>query len=156
MFNIRLNNVTDVVTSNKTSFNMFCENAQKGNYLTLLPKTSKKGEAYFWVTAIEKGNGTSEFKLAVNQPILDAVMTYIFGGKLTNVDVINPDEDLDTFSKEWSNFALELHKAELSKGKTMNRTFLTKGLKISSFYKKGVIVYEPNKNLELKTYIQVA
>lgn len=154
MIHFEFNKVADEATSNKPAFDLFCQKAEKKVYMTLVPKTSKKGEAYFWITATEKGCDTIEFKLSINQSILDVVMTYIFSGKLINVDSINADEGLDTFSNECTNFALELYKSELANGKTMSRTFLTRGLKISSFYKHGVIVYEPNKNTELKSYIQ--
>jgi hypothetical protein len=137
--------------SNQPSLERLAELASKGYYFVLQPKTKRTGEAYFWVTATKQGEDREEFSLYVNEKILSVIVAILFG-KSINVSEINAD-DLEEFNNQLSNFEYELFVSEKSQGRTMKKTYTTNGQVFSSYYKRGVIMYKPYLNPELKAYI---
>ena len=78
--------------------------------------------------------------------------TVILTGKIANILGINAD-NLEDFNKRIQNFEYVLFTAEKAQGRTMNKTYTTNGQRFSSYYKKGVIIYMPYLNPELKAHL---
>lgn len=137
--------------SNRPSLEMFSKLFASGYYFTIQPKTSRNGEAYLWITATKQGEDREEFSLYVNEGILNYVIS-ILAGHISDTSQINAD-DLDSFTEKVKNLELDLYMAEKAQGKTMKKTYTASGQTITSYYKKGVIVYKPYRNPELKAYL---
>lgn len=137
--------------SNRSSLEMFSKLSASGYYFTIQPKTSRNGEAYLWITATKQGEDREEFSLYVNEGILNYVIS-ILAGHISDTSQINAD-DLESFTEKVKNLELDLYMAEKAQGKTMKKTHTTSGQTITSYYKKGVIVYKPYRNPELKAYL---
>jgi hypothetical protein len=125
--------------------------ATKGYYWILQPKTSRTGNAYLWIEATKRGEDREEFALYVNDEILNVVVA-ILTEKPVNISGINAN-DLDNFNQRIKNFEYELFMAEKAQGRTMKKTYTTNGQRFSSYYKKGVIIYKPYLNPELKAHV---
>jgi len=136
---------------NLPSLKLLDELAQKGYKFTVQPKTSRNGICYFWIYATLKGEDREEFSLYVNNEILPIFLAILLGQQV-DISGINAN-DLDTFNAEVQNFELEMYKAERAQGKSMRKTHTVTGQTFSSSYPKGVIVYKPYLNPELKKFI---
>lgn len=137
--------------SNEPAFNRTYELSAKGFYLTAQPKNSRRGEAYLWIVATKQGEDREEFALYVNNEVLTAFMS-ILVGKTVDISNVNAN-DLSNFNENVSNLEYELFIAEKAQGRTMKKTYTTNGQVFSSYYKRGVIVYRPYLNPELKAYL---
>lgn len=139
---------------NQIALELFDKLSKNGYYMYLQPRISKNGEAYIWVGATKKDEDREEFSLYVNEKILDVIISVLVDRSYSITD-INAN-DLESFNEKVNVFELELYLAEKAQGKTMKKTHTTYGLTISSFYKKGVIIYRPYSNPEFKAYLNKA
>lgn len=150
--NINLSNVEESERlSNQPSLEMFDRLIKNGYYFMIQPKTNSKREAYMWVIATKKGEDRESFSLYVNDQILNYVITSLTGRECT-ISGINAD-GLKDFNDKVKNLEFELYLAEKAQGKTMNNTHTTTGQTVSSYYKKGIIIYKPYRNPELKAHL---
>lgn len=138
--------------SNRPSLEMFSRLSTNGYYFSIQPKNSKRGESYLWIIATKKEEDREEFSLYVNEGILNYVI-FILTGHYSDSSQINADDDLESFNEKVKNLELVLYMAEKAQSKTMKKTYTASGQTISSYYKKGVIVYKPYRNPELKAYL---
>jgi len=152
VLNIDLSKVEESeVLSNKPSLERLTILFSKGYYLAMQPKVSQKGEAYLWIIATKQAEDREEFSLRVNEEVLNYVIT-ILTGRDSDISKIDAD-NLNSFNEVVKNFELDLYKAEKAQGKTMKNTYTTSGMTVTSYYKRGVIVYKPYRNPELKAYL---
>ena len=150
-FNGVVNAENSVRMSNQPALERFIDLAANGYYLMLQPKNKRTREAYLWVTATKQGEDRVEFSLYINEEILNVVVS-ILVGKIIGISEINAD-DLEEFNSRITNFEYTLFIAERAQGRTMKKTYTTNGQKFSSYYKRGVIIYMPYLNPELKAYL---
>ncbi|NDW09333.1 hypothetical protein [Dysgonomonas sp. 520] len=143
--------VEEIKISNQPALERFAKLAQSGYYFFLQPRTNKQGKSYFWVKATKQGTDRIEFSLQVNDGILNVIVA-VLRGKSADISAINAN-DLESFNKQMTNFEYVLFINEKSQGKTMNMTYTTNGQMFSSYYKRGVIIYKPYLNPELKAYV---
>lgn len=153
VLNIDLSKVEESeVLSNKPSLEKLANLFSKGYYLTMQPRNNRNtGEAYLWIIATKQAEDREAFSLRVNQEILNYVIT-ILTGRDSDISKVDAD-NLDSFNEVVKNFELELYMAEKAQGKTMKNTYTTSGMTVTSYYKRGVIVYKPYRNPELKMYL---
>lgn len=147
-------NEVDEVKSrdNQLSLDLLSSLSTKGYKIMAQPKNNRKtGEAYLWITATKQGEDREEFALYVNDEILN-VFVAILIGKTVDVSKIDAN-DLDDFNNRITNFEFVLFVSEKAQGKTMKKTYTTNGQMYSSYYKKGLIIYKPYLNPELKAYV---
>ena len=137
--------------SNRPSLEMVNKLFVNGYYFTIQPRTSRNGDPYLWIIATKQGEDREEFSLRVNEVILNFIIATLTG-HISDASQINAD-DLDSFTEKVKNLELDLYMAEKAQGKTMKKTHTTSGQTITSYYKKGVIVYKPYRNPELKAYL---
>ena len=137
--------------SNQPSLEMFDRLIKNGYYFMMQPKTNSKGEAYLWIIATKKGEDRESFSLYVNDQILNYVITSLTERECA-ISGINAD-GLKEFNKKVKNFEFELYLAEKAQGKTMSNTHTTTGQTVSSHYKRGVIIFKPYRNPELKAHL---
>ena len=137
--------------SNRPALERVYELADNGYYLVMQPKTSRRNEAYLWIKATKQGEDREEFALYVNDEILKAVIAVLFG-KTADISGIKAD-DLKDFNQRITNLEYALYLNEKAQGRTMKKTYTTTGQTFSSYYKKGVIIYKPYLNPELKAYL---
>jgi hypothetical protein len=150
--NFDLSGVDSTATmSNQLALERTAQLANNGYYFTMQPKTSRNGESYMWIIATKRGEDREEFSLRANNEVLGIIIAVLVG-KSINISGINAD-DLTDFNKNVKNFELELYMNEKEQGRTMKRTYSPTGQTLSSYYKKGVIVYKPYLNPEFKAYI---
>lgn len=142
---------TIVYRNNQPILELIAKLANKGYYFMVQPKNNRKGEAYLWVTATKQGEDREEFALYINDEVLNEVVT-ILTGKSADISNVNAN-DLEDFNKRVSNFEYVLFTAEKAQGRTMKKTYTTNGQMFSSYYKRGVIIYKPYLNPELKAYL---
>lgn len=143
-------NVESVAISNKRSFERFQKLCNAEYYFRLYPYTHQHTkEAYFWIFAVKAKAPSFDFKLLVNEDLLNVVMGYISTGSLIDTTSIDPDDNED-FNNEFENFALELHKGEIAKGQKKVRHFSNISY---SKYDYGMIIYKTEENEELRDFI---
>lgn len=137
---------------NQSKLDLFIRLSEKGFKFMIEPKNNRRtGEAYFWITATKQGEDREVFSLRVNDGILNAVVT-ILKGISTDISDINANE-LEDFNNRISNFEYVLFINEKAQGRTMRKTYTTNGQMYSSPYKRGMIIYKPYLNPELKAYV---
>ena len=137
--------------SNRPSLEMVNKLFVNGYYFTIQPRTSRNGDPYLWIIATKKGEDREEFSLYVNEPILNYIISILTEHPF-DASKIEAD-DLEFFTEKVKNLELDLYMAEKAQGKTMKKTSTTSGQTITSYYKRGVIVYKPYRNPELKAYL---
>ena len=137
---------------NQSAWDRFAKLAKGEYYFTIQPKTNRYGESYAWITATKRGEDREEFSLHINNDVLGCIAS-VLSGEVTNISDINADENLEAFNAEVANFELALYEAERAQGKTMKMTHTTTGQTYASYYKRGVIIYKPYLNPELKAYV---
>ncbi|MCD7901691.1 MAG: hypothetical protein LUH22_18090 [Bacteroides sp.] len=150
--NIDFNGVMEPeVRNNQPALELFSNLSTKGYYFMMQPKNNRKGEAYLWITATKQGEDREEFALYVNDEILNVVVD-ILKGKVADISRINAN-NLADFNNRITNIEYVLFVNEKSQGRTMKKTYTTNGQTFSSYYKRGLIMYRPYLNRELKAYI---
>lgn len=153
--NIDFNGVSETnevaVRDNQPTLELIFKLASNGYYFMMQPKNNRRGEAYMWITATKQGEDREEFALYMNDEILNMVVG-ILTGKSIDISEINPNE-LEDFNNRISNFEYVLFTAEKAQGRTMKKTYTTNGQTFSSYYKRGLIMYRPYLNPELKAYL---
>lgn len=146
----QVNNSTKV--DNAAAFVMLKDLTAKGYYIIVHPTTSDSGEPMFDILAVKKGEDRVHFSLMANEDIANYIVALLLGVDYDD-STINAN-DLDSFKNNIINFELDMYKAEKERGKVMKKDYSNYGLKIQSKYlSRGVIVYEPYNNPELKAYI---
>lgn len=136
---------------NQPALDLLHSLSAKGYYFMMQPKNNRKGEAYLWIIATKQGEDREEFALYTNDEVLNVVVT-ILTGKIVDISNVNAN-DLDDFNNQISNFEYILFINEKSQGRTMKKTYTTNGQMFSSYYKRGVIIYKPYLNPELKAHL---
>ena len=119
----------------------------------LRPQNNRNGQSYLWITATKRGEDRQEFSLLMSDEVLNVVFSALMTEQAVNISKINADDNLEAFNAEVTNFELALYEAERAQGKTMKMTHTTTGQTFASYYKRGVIIYKPYLNPELKAYI---
>lgn len=140
----------EVISSNQLAFDRFSKLCSAQYYLRIYPYMHQQtGECYFWIFGVKKNSQTFDFKLKVNNEILNAVMGYLTTGTLIDISNVQPD-NLKVFNESVSNFSLALYQAEVSQGQRKVRHVSNKSY---SKYDFGMIIYNTKDNEEMKEYI---
>lgn len=140
-----------VKRDNQPALDLLFNLSTKSYYFMIQPKNNRKGEAYLWITATKQGEDREEFALYMNDEILSSVVAILTGKSVDISEVVA--NDLEDFNKRITNFEYVLFTAEKSQGRTMKKTYTTNGQTFSSYYKRGIIIYKPYLNPELKAYL---
>lgn len=154
--NIDFNGVSEtneaVTRDNQPALELITKLASNGYYFLIEPKNNRStGEAYFWITATKQGEDREVFSLRVNNEILNVIVT-ILRGKTIDISEIDAN-NLEDFNKQIINFEYVMFINEKAQGRTMRKTYTTNGQMFSSPYKRGMIIYKPYLNPELKAYL---
>lgn len=109
--NAKRNNNKANTANNQLAFEKFYKLSQKGYYINVELKSKLRDKASFWITATKENEATKEFRLFLNQAILELVLNYLESGILGDISKVNPN-DLESFDKEEIDFKTELFQTE--------------------------------------------
>lgn len=149
----KTNEVDEVkLRDNQSKLDLFISLSKKGFRFMVQPRNNRKtDEAYLWIIATKQGEDREEFSLYVNDEILNVVVPTL-RGKTVDISEINVN-DLGDFNSRITNLEYVMFINEKAQGRIMKKTYTTNGQIYSSPYKRGMIIYKPYLNPELKAYV---
>ena len=113
----------------------------------ITPRIDKSGYGYYWI-GVRRGITELDFKLVINQQIIDFVLAYLAGEELPDVTKFDPDERLT--SQEECEQWLEKHRdSHMGKHLSCREEIKMSGtdnyLALKVIFKRGKIIYPATK-----------